>query len=228
MLIKNTLLDKTIVMLVLGIGFSLHAMEIKEGESKKIRKYVRENKNSPERLGCVLIEMAGWEKPDLGVAEKIFKLGGSANAKNKGDIWENWYGNAGSTILTRAAYYGKTEYVQFLLDHDADIEIKSLWDGRTALMNASLNGHNDTLALLISRSANVNAKNCSGITALIWAADHGHTETVKILLGAKADVHCRDEYGDTALKRAKLAILPKRKKRYKNIVSLLEQVGATE
>lgn len=198
-----------------------------------VHEFIEEHKNEPDILRDVLIDMGRWQTPDLNVARKLLSLGVSPNAKDKGNIALD---NPGATALTTAAGSGKTEYVKFLLDAGADIEIKDPWDGRTALMDAALYGHIDTLKLLLARGANPNATNCYNRTALIWAADKAYAPVVKLLIEAKADVNIKDvenyRYdkdgkrigaieGQTALSYAKKA-------GHNDIVKLLEDAGAKE
>ena len=50
-----------------------------------------------------------------------------------------------------------------------------------ALIKASENGHTETVAMLLEKGADVNAKTNWGDTALIQASYYGHTEIVKLL-----------------------------------------------
>lgn len=191
-----------------------------------VHEFIEEHRNEPEELRDVLIDMARWQTPDLTVARKLLSMGVSPNAKDKGNIALD---NGGATALTAAAGYGKTEFVEFLLDAGADIEIKDPWDGRSALMDAALYGHIDTVKLLLVRGANPNATNCYKRTALIWASEKGHVEIVRCLLKANADVNIKDvessllstKEGHTALTYAKQA-------GHNDIVKLLEAAGAKE
>ena len=57
--------------------------------------------------------------------------------------------------LQSAAYEGRNEAVELLLNHGADVNATDGF-GRTALWYVALGGHADTARLLISRGANVN------------------------------------------------------------------------
>lgn len=188
--------------------------------SMEVEDYIKKNSDNPVALRDVLIDMAKWEHPDLRAAEKILKLGVSANATDKGNIV---YDNPGWTAITTAASYGKTSYVKLLLNYGANVDIKDPWDGRTALMAAALYGYSDTVKLLLENKANVNAANCFGTTALMWAAEHGHVEVVKQLLDAGADVRMRDEKGNGVLDAIKNSPFDQYAKEYTEIKELIAQ-----
>ena len=59
------------------------------------------------------------------------------------------------------------------------------------------------------------------MTALMWACKRGHTEIVKALVAAGADVNLRDFNKQTALYRA-------RKRKYTDIMQILEEASASE
>ena len=60
-----------------------------------------------------------------------------------------------------------------------------------ALINASENGHTETVKVFLEAGANVHALDD---WALRWTSYNGHTETVKVLLEAGADVHALDDW----------------------------------
>ena len=59
-------------------------------------------------------------------------------------------------------------------------------DGVTALMAAELEGHTETVEMLLTKGADVNAKSKVGWTALMVAALEGHTKIVRLLEQAGA------------------------------------------
>ena len=71
--------------------------------------------------------------------------------------------------------------------------------GATALMTAAKLGHIDAVKLLISKGADINAKNFEhNITALIWAANEGHFHVAECLLENGADPTVVSTNGYTA------------------------------
>ncbi len=62
-------------------------------------------------------------------------------------------------------------------------------ESRTALINASRNGHLKVVRALLQQEANVNAAAIQGRTALIYASREGHLEVVRVLLQQGANVN---------------------------------------
>jgi hypothetical protein len=75
-------------------------------------------------------------------------------------------------------------------------------NGETPLMFAARNGNLDALNLLLTRGADVNAKeSLRSTTALMWAVEQKHTDAVKFLIQHGADVNVAsspDSKGGTA------------------------------
>ncbi len=98
----------------------------------------------------------------------------------------------GSTPLSLAVTFGKSEAVEFLLDNGADIH--SLDRGNsTPLHTAALFGHRRVVELLLSHRANLNAKNNGGETPLDsangdWNQARGLIQFVGRLGGVEFDM----------------------------------------
>jgi hypothetical protein len=74
--------------------------------------------------------------------------------------------------------------------------------GMTALMYASMNGHDQVVKLLIEKGANMNlqdGKFGNMKTALMYACQYGHVEVISILLRNGADVAIKSNENKTAL-----------------------------
>jgi ankyrin repeat protein len=85
------------------------------------------------------------------------------------------------------------EVVQALAKAGADI-ILAAAIGRTATMEAALEGHVEVVQALAAAGADINATETRGMTATIWAARMGRVEAVQALADAGAAA-----YGNTAV-----------------------------
>lgn len=120
----------------------------------------------------------------------------------------------GKTSLHLAAAHGWDDIVELLLEHHADISLRSD-GGWTALHNACELGSQKIVGILIAAGSDINAKLLNGMTPLHLAAQGGHLDVVKCLLERK-DVKraARDTFGSTPFLRAA-------QNKHKDIVLLL-------
>ena len=105
------------------------------------------------------------------------------------------------TLLTRAAWFGRSDICQWLVDEKAaDVNAVDKF-GRTALMKAAERGYFDLCQWLVDeKGADVNVKNCRGITSLMYAARNGHLDVCQWLVKEKKnEVKTTDNEGKTAL-----------------------------
>lgn len=98
--------------------------------------------------------------------------------------------------------------IQCLLDHKADIDFPSS-DGTTPLMAAARKSDHadgyERAALLIGKSAKLDAANDKGETALMLAAGAGNEKLVKLLLEKGADAQKKNGAGETVMAYANRA-----------------------
>ncbi len=80
-----------------------------------------------------------------------------------------------------------------------DARLNSTIKDETPLMIACEKGNVEIVRYLISKGANVNAKDSLGGTPIILATVKGHVEIVKILISKGADVNAVDIDGNSAL-----------------------------
>lgn len=100
--------------------------------------------------------------------------------------------------LIKAARNGNETRVRFLLENEADVDIRET-DGMTALMWSSYNGYDGIVRLLLDNGANVDIQNENGWVALHCASRFGHTYIVKLLLDHGADVNVQEMDNWTSL-----------------------------
>jgi len=126
--------------------------------------------------------------------------------------------------LFQAAKDGNFSAVQTALADGADVNVKKITDGVTALMMASQNGHTEVVKLLLEKGADINVKASDGTTALWQASQRGYPEVVKLLLEKGADVNVKATINNVEWTALKIA---KRMGRA-DIVQLLKKAGAKE
>lgn len=149
---KSFFVFLTIVLLFSLLPKTIYSMEIynaiKEGNSEKARRIILER---PEILSFKDYEI---ELPFLLAVRKgspeVVRAMLEAAKQSKVDLLRN------ADYLNEAARYGKTENVRVLIEMGADVKGKDS-RGWTALHVACLNGHKETIELLLNKDAPVNA-----------------------------------------------------------------------
>lgn len=104
----------------------------------------------------------------------------------------------GETALSLAAFAGKLQFAQRLVEAGAEVNMY----GWSPLAYAAFNGHLAIAELLLKRGAEVNAKTENGSTALLLAVRNGHHELVDLLLKNKADPNIASQRGETPVDMA--------------------------
>lgn len=109
----------------------------------------------------------------------------------------------GFTALHLAAFFGKPDAVDLLLDRGADPGAVSRNDAKLYPINsAAARGNTAAVRWLLERGADVDAAQNGGYTALHSAAHNGDLETARLLLRHGADRELTSDDGKTPLAMA--------------------------
>ena len=101
--------------------------------------------------------------------------------------------------LCNACREGDLFKVRRLIKEGHDVNTRGEY-GRTPLIEAAIEGHDQVVEELITEGAHVNVKNkYSQLTALYCASWNGHCSVVKTLCAAGADTNVQDKEGETPL-----------------------------
>ena len=106
---------------------------------------------------------------------------------------------SGWTALMYTAINGNTTILKFLLDINADVNMRKHSDGATAVMYASLVGNVGIIKMLVQHSADLNLQMTDGRTALFLASERNNVQAVEELLHAKAKPDIPSNDGTTPL-----------------------------
>ena len=108
----------------------------------------------------------------------------------------------GYTLLMFAVYYGAYKFAKYLLEHGADVNIKSN-DGYTILhylVSSSMTvRREELLSLLIEYNANIEEKTPEGLTPFLLAAGSDGQDYIDILYKAGADINAKTQSDESAL-----------------------------
>jgi ankyrin repeat protein len=153
-----------------------------------------ETENGETALHIVSRGEYGSEEHGISIARLFLGRGLDVNAREKD----------GRTSLHWAAFKGRVEVAQFLLDHGANANMASD-TGETALNMVSEGEYDSqeqgvsTARLLLERGVDVNARRKDSWTSLHWAAFKGRVEVARVLLDHGANATLETANGETAL-----------------------------
>ena len=127
------------------------------------------------------------------IRDLLLRNGADVNAQDR---------DGNSRLILKSGWYGGgaegVKEVEALVNWGADLEFHDA-SGKTALMLAAEFQNNETLTILLNRSANPFATDNAGMTALLIAVQARNLEGEKILLHHGSDLQATDWRGRNAL-----------------------------
>ena len=113
----------------------------------------------------------------------------------------------GFTPLHLAAYFGRDEAAELLLERGADVNAVSRNESVQAapLGSAAAGGHAKLVGILLEHGADPNARQAGGFTPLHAAAQNGDRDSVEALLESGADPAAANDDGRTPGELARAA-----------------------
>jgi ankyrin repeat protein len=107
----------------------------------------------------------------------------------------------GWTPLMEAIVFGTVEQVQLLLEQDAGLDVRDCWNRTPWLLSLQV-GELAKVQLLLAAGANKNEPGNCGETPLIYAIESNHLDVLQWLIAEGCDVEATDDFGNTALIKA--------------------------
>jgi ankyrin repeat protein/type II secretory pathway predicted ATPase ExeA len=149
-----------------------------------------------------------------GRAIKLPNGGNLVNAAGNGQLQEvlqlledgvegNSINDTGETALMRAAWFGHTNILTLLLNHEPRVNQQSP-EGWTALFYGAVKGHKFIVATLLAQGAKPDVADLDGRTPLMAATWNGHTEIARLLLDSNVDPNRTNRDGWSSLMFAAL------------------------
>ncbi|XP_046582740.1 ankyrin repeat and KH domain-containing protein 1-like isoform X2 [Haliotis rubra] len=106
------------------------------------------------------------------------------------------------TPVMRAARWGRSDVVEFLVGRGADVSLVDS-TSNNVLYYACIGGDLETVKLIVSWNVlDINSRGDYSRTPVMKAARNGHSDVVEFLVGRGADVSLVDRFGDNVLHSA--------------------------
>ncbi|XP_046582741.1 fibronectin type 3 and ankyrin repeat domains protein 1-like isoform X3 [Haliotis rubra] len=106
------------------------------------------------------------------------------------------------TPVMEAAWWGRSDVVEFLVGRGADVSLVDS-TSNNVLYYACIGGDLETVKLIVSWNVlDINSRGDYSRTPVMKAARNGHSDVVEFLVGRGADVSLVDRFGDNVLHSA--------------------------
>lgn len=176
---------------------TLAGLRMPSGETPLIAALYRGHLNIVEALLEAGAPLDVFAAAALGKTDEIDRILGESPAAVNAFAYDGW------TPLHLAAFFGRHDMAERLLQSGAHMAAESRNSiGNTPLHAALAGNHPDIALLLIERGAPVAARDAGGHTPLHIAAENGSVDAVTALLARGADPHAVDGEEKTPLARA--------------------------
>jgi ankyrin repeat protein len=109
--------------------------------------------------------------------------------------------SSGLTLLHCAADMGHAEMVEYLLEHEAQVQPRDD-EGLTPIHMAAMGGHIEVVEILLEFGAYWNVRDDEGNSPLLHAAKDGNIDMVDFLIEVGGNVLARNDKGESALHMA--------------------------
>ena len=134
------------------------------------------------------------EKGDVGSSELFLRAGFSPDLNNKKGV-------SVLCLAVRASHFG---VVRILLDHGADVNLRSRDRDNTPLMDAAAEGNLEMVKELLARGSDLSGLSRNGQNSLVLAIGKGAQDVAQVLLDAGSDPFVQDKLGMNACQYAQL------------------------
>ena len=135
-----------------------------------------------------------FEASAAGLLERVKQLIDKDDALLRTRSHDGW------TPLHLAAFFGREDVADYLLEKGADVKAISANALQNTPLHAAMAGRHGHIAhRLLEHGADVNARQAGGYTVIHSAAQNGDTASIRLLVQQGADVNARTDKGETAL-----------------------------
>ncbi|MCZ0932146.1 MAG: ankyrin repeat domain-containing protein [Oligoflexia bacterium] len=133
----------------------------------------------------------------VSAVKKLLDKGADANARDEDGRPVLILGLTTGLELSRMAYYSYTKGI--VRTKDGPVRLKETSGNEGRLDKGISKNLKEIIGLLLSKGADVDARDKNNRTALMFATRLGWIQIVELFLSKKANVKVTDIYGDTAL-----------------------------